>query len=225
MWGSPEKIHSKENENTIFWKIWKKLGELKLCVSTLHQKEVKVWVAPQIPAELRMGWLFPDWIPTKKEEMDKYIVQIRVPIITAEWTSTTMPLNVHRKLKNEFMSAFQDIKQAQQKEIEKPKKERKINLINPDWRERGSFNRREKRDKPEEMSVHSYGWAIDINSSVNKWHYWTEQENKESRNSPYCITPEFAEIMKKHGFYWWGDRSDERKDPMHFSYTEKPDVV
>jgi hypothetical protein len=68
-----------------------------------------------------------------------------------------MPLNVHRKLKNEFMSAFQDIKQAQQKEIEKPKKERKINLINPDWRERGSFNRREKRDKPEEMSVHSYG--------------------------------------------------------------------
>lgn len=225
MWGSTEKIDNVENKYSPFWKLKEELNNLQLCISTLREKEVNVWVAPKIPPKLRMGRLFPDWVPTNEKEMNKYIVQIKVPIITAEWKSTTISFNVHRKLKNEFMSAFQDIKKAQLKEIKKPKKERKINPINPDRRERGSFNWRSKRDKPEEMSIHSYWWAIDINSWVNKWHYWTEQENNESKNSPYYITPEFAEIMKKHGFYWWWDRSDERKDPMHFSYTEKPDIV
>lgn len=225
MWCSVEKIGNIEKKDIFFGELKKSLKKLKLCVSTLHEKEVKVWVAPQIPQKLRMGRLFPNWIPKNQKEMSKYIVQIRVPIITAEWKSTTIPFNIHRKLKNEFISAFQDLKKAQLEEKNKPKKERKINPINPDRRERWSFIWRSVRDRPDELSIHSYWWAIDINSWVNKWHYGTEQENKESEKSPYHITPEFANIMKKHGFYWWWDRSGERKDPMHFSYTEKPDIV
>ena len=207
MWGSPEKIDNKENENTFFWKVWGDLKKLKLCVSTLHQKEVKVWVAPQIPQELRMWRLFPDWVPTKKEEMDKYIVQIRVPIITAEWKTITIPFSIHRKLKNEFISAFQDLKKAWMK-------------ISPEKNRYWGYNFRKKREK-DELSIHSYWWAIDINSAANFWEYG----NGDNPKNPYYITPKFVNIMKKHGFYRWWDRINAKKDPMHFSYTEKPDVA
>ena len=72
-----------------------------------------------------------------------------------------------------------------------------------------------KRGK-DEQSAHSYWWSIDINSKVNWWiHRWNDEK------SPYYIQKEFADIMIKHGFYRWWNWSDERKDPMHFSYTNE----
>lgn len=205
MWTSVEREEKLNDKTPIFWKYREKLDKLKLCVSTLHDPEVKVWVAPQIPTDLRMGRLFPDWIPTKEEDMKKYIVQIRVPIITAEWKSTTIPFNIHRKLKNEFISAFQDLKKAWMK-------------INPEKNRYWGYSFRKKREK-DEPSIHSYGWAIDVNSVANLWEYG----NWDNPKNPYYITPKFVNIMKKHGFYWWWDRINAKKDPMHFSYTEKPD--
>ena len=204
MWTSIEKIDNLNDKNPIFWKYREKLDKLKLCVSTLHDPEVKVWVAPQIPSELRMGRLFPDWIPTKEEEMNKYLTYVKVPVYTAKWIKQKT-IRIHKKLKNEAIAAFKELTN-------------KKFLINE--KEVRSAYWRPKRDKPDEPSIHSYGWAIDINSRANWWiHRWNDEK------SPYYIKPEFAQIMKKHGFYWWWDRSDERKDPMHFSYTEKPDPV
>lgn len=185
------------------------IDPLNLYKQTKNREEVEVWVAPKIPQELREKRLFPEWIPTNEAEMKKYLTRIEVPIIPVGWKTSVM-LRVHKKLAQEIKSAFQELK-------------KKWMRVDPNhiW----CYKWREKRNKPNEMSIHSYWWAIDINYTVNKWDYGTPEENKRNESSPYHITPEFANIWKKHWFYRWQDRTNAKKDPMHFSYTEKPDPI
>lgn len=198
MWNPVENKKNPEIKDTFFGKITEDLRNLKLCTSTLHETEVGVWIAPKIPLKLRMWRLFPDWIPQNEKEMDKYLTYIKVPVYTVNWIKQKT-LRIHKKLKNEAMAAFKELAN-------------KKFLVKDD--EVWSAYWRKKRDK-DEQSIHSYGSAIDINSWANGWIH-----RKTDKKSPYCITPQFAAVMKKHGFYRGWDRSAEREDPMHFSYTD-----
>lgn len=198
----------KNEERTPLWETKKDLEAFKqslenrfeIFLSTLNSSEVKVWVAPKIPLRLRMIRLFPKWTPKTEKEMKEYVTYIKVPVYTAEWKVEKKTLWIHKKLKNEAMAAFEELA-------------RKKMPVNPE--RVSSVLWRKKRGK-DEQSAHSYWWSIDINSKVNWWiHRWNDEK------SPYYIQREFADIMIKHGFYRWWNWSDERKDPMHFSYTNE----
>ena len=197
----------KNEEKAPLWDISKNLDALKqtfenpfeIFQSTLNSSEVKVWIAPKIPLYLRWARLFPNWIPKTEKEMQKYVTYIEVPVFTAEWKKEKKRLWIHKKLKNEVISAFEEL--ADRKMYVNP--ERVSSIL---WRK--------KRGK-DEQSAHSFWWAIDINSKVNWWdHRWNDEK------SPYFIKKDFVEIMQKHGFYWWWNFTT-KKDPMHFTYTNE----
>ncbi len=215
MWKTIKNVENIK-KNSTFWEFKEQLDILKsnildttLYESTLNKDEVGVWVAPEIPQEKRMQRLFPNWIPKKENEMSKYLKKVNLLVLTAEWKSVSISLRVHKKLSNEIISIFQELY------------DKKI-YINP--KEIWCYNWRPTRNNSK-PSIHSYWAAIDINTSKNKWEYGTEKENEEAKNNPYYITDECVDIWKSHGFYRWNDRVNAKKDPMHFSYTEKPDPV
>lgn len=69
----------------------------------------------------------------------------------------------------------------------------------------GCYCFREKSSGNGELSVHSWGIAIDLNVSTNK------------PNTPGDMAPELITLFKGFGFEWGGDWSNYR-DPMHFQY-------
>ena len=161
------------------------------------QDSAPVGEAKEIEKKQRMQRLFPEWVPQTEKEMKKYITKIKVPIITEGWKTKKLTLRVHKKLANEYIAIFEDMKNAWIK-------------VNPDTT--ACFNWRKMR-KWSKMSHHSYWTAIDVNWDVNWWVYW-----KTDKNSPYFNDQATVEIWKKHGFYRWWDRSAKSNDPMHFTY-------
>lgn len=156
-----------------------------------------VWEAAEIPLKDRMNWIFPDWVPTKEKEMEKYLTTIKVPIRTHEGKKKTLSLRIHKKLSSEYKAIF---KEMYDKKIP----------VNPNstwwynWRKMRNWNK---------MSHHSYGTAVDLNWDVNGWVYGSTV-----KSSPYYNDKETVDIWKKHGFYWWWDWSSKSNDPMHFTY-------
>jgi hypothetical protein len=144
-----------------------------------------------------MKRLFPEWIPQSKEEMQKYLTKIEVPVRTLDWQEDKLKLNIHSKLASEYEAIF---KEMYDKNIP----------VNPKktwwfcWR---------KMRKWSKMSHHSYWSAVDVNYNVNGWVY-----GKTDKSSPYYNDSETVAIRKKHGFYRWWDRSKNYNDPMHFTY-------
>ena len=156
-----------------------------------------VWEAAEVPLKDRMNWIFPDWVPTKEKEMEKYLTTIKVPICTHEYKKKILSLRIHKKLSSEYKAIF---KEMYDKKIP----------VNPNstwW-----YNWRKMRNW-KKMSHHSYGTAVDVNWDVNGWVYGSTLEN-----SPYYNGQETVDIWKKHGFYWWWDWSSKSNDPMHFTY-------
>lgn len=190
---------AREEANKVYIKNTE-ISDLELFESTKEESEVEVWVDPRILFENRMNRLFPNGKPKNEREMRKYIKKITFTVTDKEWETKEIWLNVHRKLANELLAALLELQENWFR-------------IDPELYHTWGYNWRNKRGKSE-LSVHSYWWAIDLNTTTNWWIHWNTDET-----SPYYITPEFADIMKKHGFYRWWDRSDKRKDPMHFSYT------
>ncbi len=64
------------------------------------------------------------------------------------------------------------------------------------------------------MSHHSFGAAIDINWSVNRFYLDGDQRNTKS---PYCIPQAVIDIFAKYGWAWGGDFAC-GQDTMHFQY-------
>lgn len=157
----------------------------------------EVWEAKRIELNQRMHRLFPEWVPQTEKQMKKYLTKIKVPILTENWKTKKLKLYVHKKLAKEYEAIF---------------KEMYDNHIPVDPDTTACFNRRKMR-KSSKMSHHSYGTAIDVNRDVNWWVYW-----KTDSSSPYFNNQATVEIRKKHGFYWWWDRSARNNDPMHFTY-------
>lgn len=153
--------------------------------------------AKEVELKKRMEWLFPEWVPQTEKEMKKYLKKIKVPILLANWKTKKLKLYVHKKLANEYIAIFKDMKDAWIK-------------VNPDTT--ACFNWRKMR-KSSKMSHHSYWTAIDVNWDVNGGVYW-----KTDQASPYFNDQACVDIWKKHWFYWWWDWSSKNNDPMHFTY-------
>lgn len=149
----------------------------------------------------RLYSLFPNGVPTKKAEMERYLVTITVPIKDADGVPSTMQLRVHKNLTKNFMKAFQDMYAAGF-----PVRAEDTDTYN--WRSMASGRNR---------SHHSYGCVVDLNWNSNPMIGVTEGEYKPGVD-PYSVTTEVVAIWKKHGFYWGGAWKSS-KDYMHFTYT------
>lgn len=156
--------------------------------------------ASKVPLDQRMNWLFPSGIPQTEAQMNNYITTITIPVVDVNGNQSTHRLRVHKKLANELTAIFNELAN-----IKFPIKKTDTYAYN--WRDmRGSTSR----------SHHSYGVTVDVNSQDNPAIYWGSIPNK---NSPYYNNPTVVQIFKAHGFYWGGDWSPSRNDPMHFTYT------
>lgn len=157
----------------------------------------KVWELANVPKskEARLKRLFPSWTPKSKEEMEKYLTKIEIPVRTQDWKEDKLKLNIHVKLANEIKAIF---KEMYDKNI--PVNMKKTWAFC--WRKIRRWN---------SMSQHSYWSAIDVNYDVNGWVY-----GKTDKSSPYFNGSETVNIFKKHGFFRWWDWSAKSNDPMHF---------
>ncbi len=149
----------------------------------------------------RLYVLFPDGVPTSKAEMERYLVEITVPIKDEDGVPSVMQLRVHKDLTKEFMGAFQDMYA-----IGFPVRAEDTDTYN--WRSMASGRNR---------SHHSYGCVVDLNWNSNPMIGVTEGKYQPGVD-PYSVTKQVVAIWKKHGFFWGGDWKSS-KDYMHFTYT------
>lgn len=87
----------------------------------------------------------------------------------------------------------------------------------PDYKIRtlGCFNPRMKRTNGTELSLHSWGVAIDLNADANPL-----QSLKHPTDAFACDIPnEWVEEFKRCGFTWGGEFHGLTKDPMHLQWT------
>ena len=158
----------------------------------------KKWEKLVVDKEERKKFLFADWLPKTKEEMEsKYLVTINVPICDWKWNIKEKELQVHKKLANSYIAIFEELA------------DKKIKIDGSAtwsycWRKIRRWNR---------MSDHSYWTAIDVNWSYN-WGVY----GKTDMTSIYYNTQTTVEIFKKYWFARWWDRSAKSDDPMHFTY-------
>jgi len=82
----------------------------------------------------------------------------------------------------------------------------KASGISYDFRRIGTFKWRGNVNNPSELSLHSFGIAIDINDDTNP-----------NGSTKTDIPQGIINIFKSHGFRWGGDYQS-TKDPMHFEW-------
>ncbi|MBO5485036.1 MAG: lysozyme family protein [Lachnospiraceae bacterium] len=159
--------------------------------------------AVNVPVEKRLEWLFPNGMPTSPEQMQQYLVQIRVPILNTKGKSDTMGLTVHKKLAFVIQEVFKELKQNGFKTIPS---------------ETAGYHWRMMASNSQKISHHSYGCVVDLNWTHNGASYtgWGYDPGKDE----YSVTKKEVDIWKKYGFYWGGDWSKSYFDPMHFTYTD-----
>lgn len=148
----------------------------------------------------RLKWLFPSGVPTSANEMQQYLIQITVPIVPYEG-QTTMILTVHKKLANEILAVFEELRDL-------GFKVRPSDTAGYNWREMNGSS-------AGNISHHSYGCVIDLNWNSNG-QYGAGYAPGEDE---YSVTADVVNIWKEHGFYWGGDWDEAWFDPMHFTYT------
>ena len=151
----------------------------------------------------KLGEIFPKGVPTSAGAMSKYLETIRVPIWTGS-RSSTMTLTVHKDLAGKIKGCFRDMKA-----MHFPVKPSSTGAYN--WRRMTSINM---------QSHHSYGCVVDLNWDDNPYVKLSQIKNcsyKPGKNA-YSITEEVVQIWKSYGFSWGGDWP-EKKDYMHFTYT------
>lgn len=158
----------------------------------------KRWEKLEVNKQERIKFLFPEWLPKKKEEMEsKYLTSITVQVIDEKWNTKNKTLQVHKKLAKNYEAIFKELLEHWIR-------------IDPEhtwtycWRKIRRWNK---------QSEHSYWTAIDINRSYNWWVYGTTD-----KNSIYYNNQTTVEIFKKYWFARWWDRSKKSDDPMHFTY-------
>ena len=150
-----------------------------------------------------LGELFPKGVPKTEHKMEAYLTYVRVPVY-AGGHSRTMTLLVHKKLKKKIRAAFLEMYK-----LRFPVKRGATGSYN--WRRMSTSKLR---------SHHSYGCAIDINWDDNPMVTLSQIRHccfRPGKNR-YCITKKVRKIWESHGFHWGGDWT-EKKDYMHFSYT------
>lgn len=158
------------------------------------------------PATGKLTDVFPDGIPTTREEIQKYLVTIQVPITTKQGKKTTAPLTIHKDVAESVKSALQKAQDAGFKVYE---------IQGFSWR---------KISGSTKMSQHSLGLAVDINVKENYCVYPNGKVDAGSfwdpSRSEYSIPRGGALYNSFKGIGWgWGGDWSSKKDYMHFSYT------
>lgn len=70
----------------------------------------------------------------------------------------------------------------------------------------GCFNFRQQRGSSK-LSCHSWGIAIDLNTDTNEM------------GTSGDMDPQVIKVFEDNGFYWGGNFSGKRQDPMHFQFA------
>ena len=80
----------------------------------------------------------------------------------------------------------------------------------------GCFNPRAKRSSPDQLSLHSWGVAIDVNADENPPLRIRTQSDLSLRKK--SIPDEYIEVAREIGWVWGGDFRS-YWDPMHFQWA------
>ena len=127
---------------------------------------------------------------------NQYLTRITLPFAIPYSADHRIKLNAlygHRLLAGIYQSVFSSI--------------RSLGLESTITSCGGCFSFRHK-SRSNELSVHSWGIAVDINPETNPM--------GTKGNMPKDV----IRVFKDHGFSWGGDWPGKRKDPMHFQYCE-----
>lgn len=141
---------------------------------------------------------------------EQHMVKITVPIWeysdggSDNYVSTTMKLTVHENLKDDIAEIFNEIYAI------------KFPIVSSATY---AFSKR-RISGSSKMSFHSYGGAIDINSTWNMNRQTFEQWQARYGNDPRAVTVDVVNIFAMHGWGWGGDFTS-NMDPMHFGFGEK----
>lgn len=171
--------------------------------SNNNQSSGPSFSSPEI--QERFKKLFPNGAPTTKEEADKYMKTISVPVLIIEndqKIEKSMNITVHKDLVSNYQNIFKDLV-AIGFPIDYNGK-----TINPNG---GAYVFRDNVNSAGVLSHHSYGVAIDINVHYNPNGGTLDRTNK------YAVTDEVVAVFARYGFYWGGNWK-RVKDYMHFSY-------
>lgn len=146
-------------------------------------------------------------MPQTKEEMEKYLVNVLVPITTKSGVKTTKTVKLH-------IAIAEDVRKALQEAQDKGFKVYEVQGYN--WRNVAGSKTR---------SQHSYGLAVDINvtencqmknGKVTAGSFWNPGK------SEYSIPEDGVLVKAFNSIGWgWGGNFSSSKDYMHFSYTGK----
>jgi hypothetical protein len=82
----------------------------------------------------------------------------------------------------------------------------------------GCFAPRYKRSQPGEISVHSWGIAVDINADTNKAiaDCLPSDSRRASGSGAFDLPAAWVDCFKRAGWIWGGDFKGGYFDPMHF---------
>ena len=212
--GSTDMYHATE----IFCKEYEKCGDYTVEVPRRY-KYAKEWYDILVlgkgtssngnkqEATGKLKDIFPNGLPQTKEEMEKYLVNVSVPITTKSGVKTTKTVKLH-------IAIAEDVRKALQEAQDKGFKVYEVQGYN--WRNVAGSKTR---------SQHSYGLAVDINvtencqmknGKVTAGSFWNPGK------SEYSIPEDGVLVKAFNSIGWgWGGNFSSSKDYMHFSYTGK----
>ena len=148
--------------------------------------------------------------PVTSEEISAAWAQnatvVEVDIINENGERTTMKIDIHKALAEDIKEIFSEIADMGFK----------IKASDT-----SDYNARKINGK-DRWSHHSYGTAIDINSSDNPNYYSATREGTihDPTNNEYAITNSIANVFRKYGWSWGGEDWTNPHDYMHFSFAE-----
>lgn len=156
--------------------------------------------------------VFPNGVPKTEAELEKYLVDVKVPITTKEGKKTTTTVKLHKAIAADVQAAF---KAAQDEGF--------IIYEVLGYREFGSDSAGQVSSVGLVYSQHCYGLAVDIN--VNENCYKKPADGKCSVGKLYSASNKYS--IKKNGALYnsfisngwgWGGEWNTLRDYMHFSF-------
>lgn len=167
--------------------------------------------------EERLTWLYGsvDNIPQSDEENKQWLATFDVKVRDLNGQDAKLSLTMHKKLKEEVISLFNDIYNNTDYRFD----------VNGDTGSLRAWDAEAGRysSLPTTNSNHAYGLAIDVNATHNNGTGTCDcgagySYNPGSDSLSLTADSEVVQIFKKHGFFWGGDWTTP-KDYMHFAYT------
>ena len=157
--------------------------------------------------------VFPNGVPTSAAEVEKYLINVTVPITTKDGVKTTTTVQVHKAISGDVIAALTAAQNEGFKVYE---------ILG--YRQYGSDPAGAVRDVGLNYSQHCYGLAVDINVNENCYKKpataaCSTGNLYDPGNNPYSITTTGALYKSFISNGWgWGGNWNSLKDYMHFSF-------